>query len=124
MSKKTKTDEIMDKILEPAGPYPWHTHENRQGTFMHRHNDLAEHRHVSRIRVDFYPFHVSIRSPEPPINKGRGVPRAPSFAPQCKYGHEYTPENTYLNLNTNSRECRQCRNDATARSRQKGKITT
>lgn len=29
----------------------------------------------------------------------------------CKWGHEYTPENTYVNTSNNSRNCRTCRRE-------------
>ena len=43
---------------------------------------------------------------EPIVNKRRAMKGGPNHCPQ---GHEYTPDNTYINPNGTGRECKVCK---------------
>lgn len=41
--------------------------------------------------------------------KGRNKGGRDKYTPLCKFGHEYTPENTYVNACNGQRVCKECR---------------
>lgn len=59
----------------------------------------------------------------PSLNKirGRGIPALNRRKTHCKYGHEFTPENTYSRSKGNARHCRTCAIEASRRTRQRKK---
>jgi len=43
------------------------------------------------------------------VDKGRHDPKGNAYRTHCKYGHEFTPENTIVRPSTGHRTCRICR---------------
>lgn len=65
--------------------------------------DACEHRLCVR------PSHLEVVTKRINLMRGNGPSAINARKIQCNNGHEYTPENTYLNANTGKRRCIICR---------------
>lgn len=65
--------------------------------------------HLCRVRRCVNPKHLD------PVTNAENHRRASEAVTHCKYGHEYTPENTYRRPGRSSRECRVCIKERPAR---------
>jgi HNH endonuclease len=70
--------------------------------------------HLCHVRLCVNPSHLE------PVTQAENNRRStrwqtkPPLVTHCKYGHEYTPENTYT-PSSGKRQCRTCKTDATRR---------
>lgn len=66
--------------------------------------------HLCRNKGCVNPFHLE------PVTRAENTRRAFALQTHCKYGHEYTPENTHISV-VGSRKCRQCNRERNWRRR-------
>ena len=71
--------------------------------------------HLCRNKSCCNPNHLEVVTYQENKDRGlcvkmtpRGVNHHNSKKTHCKWGHEFTPENTYRSPNRNNRECKQC----------------
>ena len=58
--------------------------------------------HLCRVRACVNPAHLE------PVTRAENVRRAAAAITHCRQGHEYAPENTYIDPRTRKRQCRVC----------------
>lgn len=61
--------------------------------------------HLCRVRCCVNPAHLE------PVTRAENMRRAVPFRSEtthCKHGHEYKPENTYINKKTGVKQCKEC----------------
>lgn len=63
--------------------------------------------HLCRNRACSNPDHLELVTNRTNILRGIGLAALNAVKTQCKYGHEFTPENTYV-TKTGARMCREC----------------
>jgi hypothetical protein len=78
--------------------------------------DGLEIDHLCKVRNCVNPTHLEAVTHWENVNRS-GAWEVNRLKTHCKYGHEYTEENTYKNKNT--RECRTCGRKACAKWRNK-----
>lgn len=74
--------------------------------------------HLCRITVCVNPDHLE------PVTFAENMRRRYAIYTHCKSGHEFTPENTYLNPSRGFRECRACNRAAVQRYVERKKSET
>lgn len=63
--------------------------------------------HLCRVRECVNPEHLEVVTPKVNILRGKGKGAANKLKTHCVHGHEFTPENTYINAKK-ARVCRAC----------------
>lgn len=79
--------------------------------------------HLCRNRRCVNPGHLEAVSNGENVRRGEGpavLRELLGSATHCKHGHEFTPENTYINPGTGKRKCRTCQRFVYPSSRRKG----
>jgi hypothetical protein len=79
--------------------------------------------HVCGNRLCVNPFHLTVLSQTDHWRLGNSPSAKRARATQCKNGHEFTPENTYVRTKTGHRRCRKC-HAASERARKQPKEGT
>jgi hypothetical protein len=64
--------------------------------------------HLCRVTSCVNPDHLEPVTVRENTLRGIGPSAANAAATHCKYGHEFTPENTWTDVKRNSRHCRTC----------------
>lgn len=65
--------------------------------------------HLCRVRNCVNPNHLEPVTQIENLMRGLCPPAINARKTHCKYGHEFTPENTYIYLNGSGKRCRQCK---------------
>jgi hypothetical protein len=78
--------------------------------------------HLCRDRACVNPAHLEPVTSRVNILRGEGLSAKNARKTHCSYGHEYTPENTYLRPD-GARQCRACRPRLNRRFRSKARAT-
>lgn len=68
--------------------------------------------HLCRVRHCVNPDHLEPVTQAENVRRGISPSAVQARKTHCKNGHEFTPENTYVNRNRNERVCRLCMNRA------------
>lgn len=64
--------------------------------------------HLCRNPACVNPSHLEPVTAQENLRRGTGFPAINALKTHCKHGHEFTPENTYVILETGQRRCRAC----------------
>lgn len=98
------------------GRHPW-MRAHREGTCVKGHPRTPETTFAGagiRMCLVCHPFtsddpsHADCKRCERARNSVRMAEEGPRLKTHCKQGHEYTPENTYIRPDNNTRQCRTC----------------
>jgi hypothetical protein len=73
--------------------------------------------HLCRNTRCVNPDHLEAVTEQVNILRGLGTSSVFARKTHCKYGHEFTPENTYIHKSRNSRVCRTCNREKIRRYR-------
>jgi hypothetical protein len=78
--------------------------------------------HLCRNRACVNPAHIEVVTHRENVHRGMGTAGVNARKTHCIRGHEFTPENTYINPGRPFRACRACRRLRTAISKKGAKI--
>lgn len=126
---KPAIERFLDKIsISESGCWEWQGSKTRggygrfsfKGKMHYSHRFIYEHYHGkidSNLSIDHLcnntacgnPQHLEEVTIKTNILRGNGVPAKNARKTHCKRGHEFTEDNIYWIPNTNSRQCRKCR---------------
>lgn len=65
--------------------------------------------HLCRVRNCMNPRHMEVVTRGENVLRGMGRSAQNARKTECVHGHEFTPENTYIELGSGKRSCRMCR---------------